>query len=117
MANGKLRFQQNWANIALADNWKYDPTKSIAAEEETSEVEGTAEAIDPTLDPKTYLSQIPPPEARDSLKLLQNEAYYQAGLAYKEQFLIKAFAIDRFNSLMAANPAVRYIPANIVSYV
>ena len=109
VANGKLRFQQNWANIALADNWKYDPTKSIAAEEETSEVEGTAEAIDPTLDPKTYLSQIPPPEARDSLQLLQNEAYYQAGLAYKEQFLIKAFAIDRFNSLMAANPAVRYI--------
>ncbi len=113
VANGKLRFQQNWANIALADNWKYDPTKSIAAEEETSEVEGTAEAIDPTLDPKTYLSQIPPPEARDSLKLLQNEAYYQAGLAYKEQFLIKAFAIDRFNSLMAANPAVRYIPPTL----
>ena len=109
VASGKLRFQQNWANIALADNWKYDPTKSIAAEEETSEVEGAAEAIDPTLDPKTYLSQIPPPEARDSLQLLQNEAYYQAGLAYKEQFLIKDFAIDRFNSLMAANPAVRYI--------
>ena len=113
VTNGKLRFQQNWANIALADNWKYDPTKSIAAEEETSEVEGTTEAIDPTLDPKTYLSQIPPPEARDSLKLLQNEAYYQAGLAYKEQFLIKAFAIDRFNSLMAANPAVRYIPPTL----
>ncbi len=28
----------DWANIALADNWKYDPTKSIAAEEETSAV-------------------------------------------------------------------------------
>lgn len=109
VANGKLRFQQNWANIALADNWKYDPTKSVAAEEETSEIEDAVEAIDPTLNPKTYLSQIPPPEARDSLQLLQNEAYYQAGLAYKEQFLIKAFAIDRFNSLMAANPAMRYI--------
>jgi hypothetical protein len=59
------------------------------------------------------LSQIPPPEARDSLQLLQNEAYYQAGLAYKEQFLIKAFAIDRFNSLMAANPAMRYIPPTL----
>ncbi len=113
VTNGKLRFQQNWANIALADNWKYDPTKSIAADEETSEIEDAVEAIDPALDPKTYLSQIPPPEARDSLQLLQNEAYYQAGLAYKEQFLIKDFAIDRFNSLMAANPAMRYIPPTL----
>ena len=113
VTNGKLRFQQNWANIALADNWKYDPTKSIAAEEETSEIEDAVEAIDPALDPKTYLSQIPPPEARDSLQLLQNEAYYQAGLAYKEQFLIKDFAIDRFNSLMGANPAMRYIPPTL----
>ena len=87
----------------MADNWKYDPSKSIAAGEEVSAVEDANEALDPTLDPKTYLSQIPSPKARDSLQLLQNEAYYQAGLAYKEQFLIKNFAIDRFNSLMAAN--------------
>ena len=113
VANGKLRFQQNWANIALADNCKYDPSKSIAAGEEVSAVEDANEALDPTLDPKTYLSQIPSPKARDSLQLLQNEAYYQAGLAYKEQFLIKNFAIDRFNSLMAANPAVRYIPPTL----
>ncbi|MBL19511.1 MAG: hypothetical protein CMC82_06775 [Flavobacteriaceae bacterium] len=113
VANGKLRFQQNWANIALADNWKYDPTKSIAAGEETPAVGDATEILDHTLDPKTYLSQIPPPKARDSLKLLQNEAYFQAGLAYKEQFLIKGFAIDRFNSLMAANPAVSYIPPTL----
>ena len=113
VANGKLRFQQNWANIALADNWKYDPIKSIAAEEETSDIEDTAEGLDPALDPKTYLSQIPPPEARDSLHLLQNEAYFQAGLAYKEQFLIKDFAIDRFHSLMSGNHAERYIPPTL----
>tara|TARA_A100001011_G_scaffold348924_2_gene387101 strand:- start:69 stop:2510 length:2442 start_codon:yes stop_codon:yes gene_type:complete len=111
--NGKLRFQENWTNIALADNWKYNPTKSIASGEETLELEGVAETIDSALDPETYLSQIPPPEALDSLELLQNEAYYQAGLAYKEQFLIKAFAIDRFNSLLAANPAMHYIPTTL----
>ncbi|MAS67856.1 MAG: hypothetical protein CMC43_00775 [Flavobacteriaceae bacterium] len=111
--NGKLRFQQNWTNIALADNWKYDPKKSIASGEETVEIEGVAKTIDSALDPETYLSQIPPPEALDSLQLLQNEAYYQAGLAYKEQFLIKAFAIDRFNSLLAANPAMHYIPPTL----
>ena len=111
--NGKLRFQENWTNIALADNWKYNPTKSIASGEETLELEGVAETIDSALDPETYLSQIPPPEALDSLQLLQNEAYYQAGLAYKEQFLIKAFAIDRFNSLLAANPAMHYIPTTL----
>ena len=112
VANGKLRFKQNWSNIALADNWKYSPQKSIAVEE-TSEIEDTADGLDPALDPKTYLSQIPPPEARDSLRLLQNEAYFQAGLAYKEQFLIKKFAIDRFHSLMAGNPDVRYIPPTL----
>jgi tetratricopeptide (TPR) repeat protein len=111
--NGKLRFQENWTNIALADNWKYNPTKSIASGEETLELEGVAETIDSALDPETYLSQIPPPEALDSLELLQNEAYYQAGLAYKEQFLIKAFAIDLFNSLLAANPAMHYIPTTL----
>ena len=111
--NGKLRFQENWTNIALADNWKYNPTKSIASGEKTLELEGVAETIDSALDPETYLSQIPPPEALDSLELLQNEAYYQAGLAYKEQFLIKAFAIDRFNSLLAANPAMHYIPTTL----
>jgi hypothetical protein len=113
VANGKLRFNQNWANIALADNWKYSPKKSIAVEEETSEIEATDEGLDPALDPKTYLSQIPPPEARDSLRLLQNEAYFQAGLAYKEQFLIKDFAIARFHSLMDGNPDVRYIPPTL----
>jgi hypothetical protein len=112
VANGKLRFKQNWSNIALADNWKYSPQKSIAVEER-SEIEDTADGLDPALDPKTYLSQIPPPEARDSLRLLQNEAYFQAGLAYKEQFLIKDFAIDRFHSLMASNPDVRYIPPTL----
>lgn len=111
--NGKLRFQQNWTNIALADNWKYDPTKSIASGEETLEIEDVAETIDSALDPETYLSQIPPPEALDSLQLLQNEAYYQAGLAYKEQFLIKTFAINRFNSLLAANPPMHYIPPTL----
>jgi hypothetical protein len=110
---GKVEFKQNWVNIALADNWKYEPTKSITAKEETSEVESIAEVIDPKLNPETYLSQIPPPEARDSLQQLQNEAYFQAGLAYKEQFLIKDFAIDRFNSLLAANPDVRYIPPTL----
>ena len=113
VSKGKIDFQQKWANIALADDWKYDPTKSIPAEEETSEVESIAEVIDPKLNPKTYLSQIPPPEARDSLQRLQNEAYFQAGLAYKEQFLINSFAIDRFNSLLAANPDMSYIPPTL----
>jgi hypothetical protein len=34
-------------------------------------------------------------------------------LAYKEQFLIKDFAIARFHSLMDGNPDVRYIPPTL----
>lgn len=107
---GKQLFQQTWVNVALADNWKYEPTKNTALAQDTKATDDSENTIDPEFDPQTYLAQIPPTEALDSLQQLQHQAYFQAGLAYKEQFKINAFAVDRFTSLLAAKPNESYYP-------
>jgi 7,8-dihydro-6-hydroxymethylpterin-pyrophosphokinase len=107
---GKREFERDWANVALADNWKFNP--NVNAVFTTTPVENTTEEIieDPAFNPETYLAQIPPAAAQDSLQELQHEAYFQAGLAYKEQFAITETAIERFTSLLSSNPAERYLP-------
>lgn len=106
---GKQDFQRNWSNIALADNWKYTPVQSntiVITEEKSSE----ADIENAVFHRETYLSRIPPLTAQDSIVKLQQEAYFQAGLAYKEQFAVKKTAIERFTSLLESNPAARYLP-------
>jgi len=107
---GKREFERDWANVALADNWKYSPTANAVATPPSIEdtLEGTIE--NPEFNPETYLTQIPPAAAQDSLQQLQHEAYFQAGLAYKEQFAITETATERFTSLLSSNPAERYLP-------
>ncbi|MGB0255433.1 MAG: hypothetical protein ACPF95_04630, partial [Flavobacteriaceae bacterium] len=80
---GKREFERDWANVALADNWKFNP--NVNAVFTPSPIENTTEETteDPAFNPQTYLAQIPPAAAQDSLQELQHEAYFQAGLAYK----------------------------------
>lgn len=111
--NGKRDFQRNWGAIELADNWKYNATAYSPLVETTSVEEDTESDENPAYNPQTYLAQIPPPEAADSIRELQQEAYFQAGLAYKEQFGIAKTAINRFKSLLSANPEERYIPPSL----
>lgn len=112
LETGKREFQRNWASVSLADNWKYTPTSTSVIDESTATV--TKEIIkDAAYNPQTYLEQIPPISAADSLMQLQQEAYFQAGLAYKEQFNVTETAIARFNALLAANPDERYIPPTL----
>ncbi len=110
--NGKLDFQRDWANIGLADNWKYTSNSTAAVTQSTPEVT-TEKEENPAYNPQTYLTQIPPPQAADSLKQLQQEAYFQAGLAYKEQFEVPQTAIDRFTSLLSSNPDKKYLPPTL----
>ena len=110
MEKGKLDFQRDWANVALADNWKYAaPTPTGPMAQSDPEVETTETEENPAYNPQTYLAQIPPPEAADSIRQLQHEAYFQAGLAYKEQYGVVQTAIERFTSLLSANPNERYL--------
>lgn len=109
---GKRDFQRNWANVGLADNWKYTSNSTAVVTQSTPDAT-TEEEVNPTYNPQTYLAQIPPPQAADSLKQLQHEAYFQAGLAYKEQFGVAQTAIDRFTSLLSLNPDKRYLPPTL----
>ncbi|MGB0273880.1 MAG: tetratricopeptide repeat protein [Flavobacteriaceae bacterium] len=110
--NGKRDFQRDWANVGLVDNWKYASNATAVVTQSTPETTSEKEE-NPAYNPQTYLAQIPPPQAADSLKQLQHEAYFQAGLAYKEQFGVAQTAIERFTSLLSANPDERYLPPTL----
>lgn len=111
--DGKREFERDWANVALEDNWKYSPktTSSVTVLQPDDAIEKGTQ--DPTFIPETYLSQIPPITAKDSIQQLQHEAYFQAGLAYKEQFNVTDSAIARFSALIDTSPAERYIPPTL----
>lgn len=106
---GKREFERNWANVTLTDNWKYNPTISAVATLPLPKNSAEEISEDPAFNPQTYLSQIPPNTALDSIKQLQHEAYFQAGLAYKEQFSIPKTATERFTTLLKENPPKRYL--------
>ena len=111
---GKLDFQRDWANVTLADNWKYAaPNSTGLMAQSKPEVETTEKDENPAYNPQMYLAQIPPPEAADSIRKQQHEAYFQAGLAYKEQYGAVQTAIERFTSLLSANPDERYVPPTL----
>ena len=52
---------------------------------------------------ETYTTQIPPLEKRDSLTQVRNTAYFETGLAYKEQFEVYPKAKDRLLTLLSLN--------------
>ena len=100
---GESEFYRIWGNIKKTDNWRYSSLQSVAFTPDESVPEEGAEEEEP-LDPRyiveTYTSQIPPPEARDSLSQVRNAAYFDAGLAYKEQFAAYPQAKDRLQTLL-----------------
>ena len=111
--NGKRDFQRDWGTVDLADNWKYNVASNSSFVQTAPVKEENESEENPTYNPQTYLTQIPLPETADSIRQLQHEAYFQAGLAYKEQFGIAKTSIDRFESLLSANPDERYIPPTL----
>ncbi len=109
VTQGAQVFKRSWGEITLTDNWKYQPTNSIVADSPTEKTEEPAtEEEDPRFDPNTYVQAIPPITAKDSLQLMQHEAYFQAGIAYKEQFGVAQKALDRFNELLSLEIDERY---------
>ena len=60
-----------------------------------------AEPLNPSYIVENYTSQIPSVEAKDSLSQVRNVAYFDAGLAYKEQFGAYPQAKDRLQTLLS----------------
>jgi tetratricopeptide (TPR) repeat protein len=101
---GESEFYRIWGNIKKTDNWRYSSLQSVAFTPDETVPEDEVEEVEP-VDPRyiveTYTSQIPPPEAKDSLSQVRNAAYFDAGLAYKEQFGAYPQAKDRLQTLLS----------------
>ena len=104
-ARGESEFYRIWGNIKKTDNWRYSSLQSVdlAADYVVEEPTEDEEPPDPRYVVETYTTQIPPLEKRDSLTQVRNTAYFEAGLAYKEQFEVYPKAKDRLLTLLSLN--------------
>lgn len=107
---GQQEFTRVWGNRPLEDNWRLSD-KSIVTNESQEEENASAE-IDASnkYDLATYLDLIPTDESSiDSLKVTRNDAYYNLGLAYKEQFKENELAANRFETLLTFSPSSKIV--------
>lgn len=100
---GKVAFQKSWGKRPLEDNWRWSDKNEVGSETEEEETVQT-EKTDSRYVVETYLKQIPTdPAVINKLKVDKNEALYQLGLIYKEQFKNSTLAISNFEKLYAIN--------------
>ncbi len=100
---GKVAFQKTWGKRSLEDNWRWSDKNEVSSEIEEEETVQT-EKTDSRYVVDTYLKQIPSdPLTITALKDNRNEALYQLGLIYKEQFKNSTLAIHNFEKLYDIN--------------
>jgi len=100
---GKTQFQKTWGNRRLEDDWRWSEKGTIGgnAAKDVAEVK----KVNPKYDLDTYLSSIPvEKETIDSLKTEINQALYELGLIYKEQFKNQNLAKIRLERLSTLQP-------------
>ncbi|WP_223442495.1 tetratricopeptide repeat protein [Polaribacter litorisediminis] len=98
---GKTAFKKTWGSRKLEDNWRWSEKATIgtAAKDDVAQVT----KANVKYDIEAYLSLIPTKkEVIDSLKTDRNQALYELGLIYKEQFKNQKLAkirLERVDSL------------------
>jgi tetratricopeptide (TPR) repeat protein len=99
---GKTDFQKVWGNRKLEDNWRWSEKLSFARKSKDS----TAVIVkDVRYDLSRYLASIPRlKEDIDILKVDRNQALYELGLIYKEQFKNLQLAISRLERVGSLQP-------------
>lgn len=99
---GKAEFLKIWGNRRLEDNWRISEKPQLAISKDSVK---SVEVKLARYELSTYLNTFPKTTATiDSLTLDRNDALYQTGLIYKEQFKNSTLAIDRFERLLTLNP-------------
>lgn len=90
---GKSEFFKIWGNRRLEDNWRWSEKASIGIATKDS---AAVNKVNIKYDLDTYLSTIPKEQSEiDSLIITRNEALYELGLIYKEQFKNYPLAAQR----------------------
>lgn len=108
---GAQEFQQIWGNRPLEDNWRLSDKSIIASGglvdpmANLPKLEG-----DKKYEVESYIAKIPKEDSQiDSIKVLRDEAYYQLGLIYKEQFNQNDIASYKFEDLLSFEPVEKYV--------
>jgi hypothetical protein len=98
---GKVEFQKVWGNRVLVDNWRWSDKVLENKSKTDSVIENQGL---PRYDLSTYLEKIPKDnKVLDSLKINRNQALFELGLIYKEQFENPILAIERLERLKTLN--------------
>jgi tetratricopeptide (TPR) repeat protein len=99
---GKTEFQKIWGNRQLEDNWRWSAKRIVSNKSKDSTA---TEVADTRYDLVSYLETIPTEKGKiDTLKIDRNQALYELGLIYKEQFKNPEYAIQRLERVAALNP-------------
>lgn len=105
---GKTEFQKTWGNRRLEDDWRWAEKATIGGSKEKDSAK--VKKVNLKYDLDTYLSAIPvEKETIDSLKIDRNQALYELGLIYKEQFKNLNLAILRLERLATLQPQKQLI--------
>ncbi|WP_299666956.1 tetratricopeptide repeat protein [uncultured Polaribacter sp.] len=99
---GKTEFQKIWGNRKLEDNWRWSSSVIFGG----TAIDSVATIQkDVRYDLASYLATIPTEKQKiDTLKMDRNQALYELGLIYKEQFKDPKLAIQRLERVSTLNP-------------
>ena len=105
VGRGKQEFKRRYGNRPLVDNWIISGNSGVT---QTRLAENNTEIVVDDFvkyDIDFYISQIPrSPSVLDSLTGQRNDAYYNLGLIYKEQFKEYALAAENFENFLINDP-------------
>jgi len=109
---GKQEFQKIWGNRKLVDNWRYSDNQNLSLSNNIVAKDSTKIKINPKYNLNFYLSQIPTSVKEiDSITKQRNNAYFELGVIYKEQFKDYPLAVYYLDSLLNLNPVkARILP-------
>ncbi len=102
---GKAEFERIWGTRALEDNWRISEKQQTTTIVVVDSIKKDAAIALPKYNIKTYLDAMPQTKADvDSLTYHRNEALYQTGIVYKEQFKDVDLSISRLERLLTSKP-------------
>lgn len=101
LSYGKTEFRKIWGSRKLADGWRWS-SKAIVNKQEIDSLQ--TNSVNPRYDLEKYLSSIPSnKEVIDTLITDRNNALYELGIIYKEQFKNPSLAIKKLERVAKIN--------------
>ena len=100
---GIQEFKKQFGNRPLRDNWIFSD-QQMAGQDKSNEPK-TEVVQEDRYQIDTYLKSIPKdPKVLDSIRNVRNDAYYNLGLIYKEQFKDYEKAAENFENYLKSGP-------------